>query len=437
MSFTRQSSSGSFSTHSISSSSAVSISQRMQHRGRSPSVYGGAGGFGTRISQYQPAFQQHQDAAVLRNEKLTMQNLNDRLASYMDAVRTLEGANRKLELQIIEFYEKKTTVVSQDFSHYFSIISELRDQIKKKSLENHRTLLHIDNAHLAAEDFKTKYEAELHLHLLVETDVSRFRALRDSLTLNITDLEFQIEQMTEELVELKKSHKEEMDELRIQQTGSVNVQVDSADSVDLMKVLNEMREQYEALMKKNKMEVEGWFKSKQESLQTKIVTQTTEVKTFGKERSDLKKDHQNLQITWNSANNEIQCLKMNLEEVSSRHSGQLSKLQATMTLLQEELRELKAAIETQKAEYTLLLDIKMRLEAEIAEYRRLLEGPAEERKEVVVVEKQVEQVEQVEHVEHVVKVKPHVEKRTKVIVEELIDGVVVSRSEEVKVEDVQ
>lgn len=53
-----------------------------------------------------------------------------------------------------------------------------------------------------------------------------------------------------------------MRELEIQQTGSVNVEVDSVESVDLTRVLEEMREKYETLVKKNKLELEKWFQSK-------------------------------------------------------------------------------------------------------------------------------------------------------------------------------
>ncbi|XP_067354120.1 keratin, type I cytoskeletal 20-like isoform X2 [Channa argus] len=400
----RQNSRGSFSTRSISSTSPVSLIERMRYGGHAPSVYGGAGGFGTRISQSPSAFLPYQDTSII-DEKLTMQKLNDRLASYLETVRTLEEANRKLELQIREFFEKKTSIVSKDFSSYYSIISELQDQIKHRTLEKERTLVQIASAQMIAVDFSMKYENELNQHLMLEADMTNYRKFRDSLTLEISDLEIQIEELNEERLLLKKKQEEDMDSLRIQKTGSVNVEVESANSVDLSKVLAETREQYEALLKKNQTEAEKWFKSKEETLETKPSTETSEVQTFYAQRTDLKRTLQNRNIDWNSVNSE-----------------------------EMELQKLKSAIEDQQAEYIMLLDVKMRLELEIAEYRRLLNEEHVEKKEVV--QEQVQLLEQVEQVEVVEEVKHNVEKRTKIIFEELVDGVVVSRNVEVKVENV-
>lgn len=55
---------------------------------------------------------------------------------------------------------------------------------------------------------------------------------------------------------------QEMRQLRIKQTGNVNVEVDSVESADLTLVLQEVRENYEALVQKNKLELEKWFQTK-------------------------------------------------------------------------------------------------------------------------------------------------------------------------------
>lgn len=63
------------------------------------------------------------------NEKLTMQNLNDRLASYLDKVRSLEKENARLEQLIREWYQKQGPAGRKDYSHYYSTIEDLQNQV--------------------------------------------------------------------------------------------------------------------------------------------------------------------------------------------------------------------------------------------------------------------------------------------------------------------
>ncbi|XP_033953563.1 keratin, type I cytoskeletal 19-like [Pseudochaenichthys georgianus] len=450
VSFSRQSSRQSYSARSLTSSS---LSQRggMQKsvggfqcfllptsgplmQSRSPSVYGGAGGSGTRISQSFYTSGSHNpfsESAVIFNEKVTMQNLNDRLESYLQQVHSLESANRRLELQIRDFLEKRSPSHSNDFSKFFAIITDVRAQILNKYLDNQRIILQIDNAKLAAEDFQVKYDIELNMHSMVQADVIRLKGVRDSLTLSISELELNMEDMKEELVYMRSSHQEDLQVIRNQRGGTVDVRVDCPDSKDIEKELKETREEYEALMVNNKQEVETWFQAKVEEFNVRILVSTTDVNKFYTELSELRRTYQNLEISRDAILTEIQCRQRTLEESNVRFNSQLSQLQLSINTLQVELQGLQLSIDQQQIEYRILLDIKMRLEMEIAEYRRLMDGETrertfiQERKAYVI--KEVVQVE-----EH----KPHVERRIKTIVEKIIDGQVVSSSEQVETEDI-
>lgn len=97
------------------------------------SVYGGAGGHNTRISaaRYMVGAGNVMGGELFAgNEKLAMQNLNDRLANYLERVRSLEQSNSQLELQIRQWYETNTPSGVRDYSAYYKQIEELRGQVR-------------------------------------------------------------------------------------------------------------------------------------------------------------------------------------------------------------------------------------------------------------------------------------------------------------------
>ncbi|NXX46951.1 K1C18 protein, partial [Tricholaema leucomelas] len=201
-------------------------SRRLTPLSSAASVYAGAGGSGSRISVTRTSSLSSSGggyggvygaglggslllagSGVVANEKETMQDLNDRLATYLEKVRSLEQENRRLEVQIREFMAKKGPS-ARDWSSYWEVIEELRDKIFDATVDNARTLLQMDNARLAADDFRVKYEAELAIRLSVENDISGLRKVIDDTNMARLQLEGEIEALKEELIYMRKNHEE-------------------------------------------------------------------------------------------------------------------------------------------------------------------------------------------------------------------------------------
>ncbi|XP_063815896.1 keratin, type I cytoskeletal 19-like [Pseudophryne corroboree] len=369
---------GGQSIHSVHGGSGLSQSiSRMASSGLGTSLSSGFGsGASYGGSGHGGSFASHSgDGMFSGNEKHTMQNLNDRLSNYLDKVRSLEEANTDLEKKIHEWYEKQgsVTVREQNYSPYHATIEELREKILHATIDNNQVLIAIDNARLAADDFKLKYENELSLRQSVEADIHGLRKVLDELTLSRSDLELQIENLKEELAYLKKNHEEEMSEKGQQMSGTVNVEMDAAPGTDLTKILSEMREQYEYIAEKNRRDAEAWFVSQSESLHKEVVSNTEQVHSSKSEVTDLRRTVQGLEIELQSQHSTKLGLEASISDTEARYSAQLHHIQSVIGSIEGQLGELRSDLERQNMEYKTLLDIKAHLEAEIATYRKLLD----------------------------------------------------------------
>ncbi|XP_032094053.1 keratin, type I cytoskeletal 14-like [Thamnophis elegans] len=314
------------------------------------------------------------DVLLNGGEKQTMQNLNDRLANYLDKVRALEEANTNLEIKINEWYQKQAPAPDCDYSHYFRTIEDLKSKILAATIDNAGVLLQIDNARLAADDFRTKFETEQALRMNVESDINGLRRVLDELTLSRSDLEMQIESLKEELAYLKKNHEEEMNSFRKQVGGEITVEMDAAPGVDLTKILTDMREQYEVLAEKNRKDAEQWFFSKTEELNREVATNTVQLQSSKTEIVELRRTIQSLEIDLQAQLSMKSALEGTLGDTETRYGNQLCQIQGLITNVEQELSGLRCDMERQNHEHRILLDVKTRLEQEIATYRRLLEG---------------------------------------------------------------
>ncbi|XP_020794377.2 keratin, type I cytoskeletal 13-like [Boleophthalmus pectinirostris] len=305
-----------------------------------------------------------------------MQNLNDRLATYLDKVRSLEKANADLEMKIRKYLENRTSIHLHDSSAHTATIVGLQDKIGDAARVNAALYLAVDNAKLAADDFKVKFENEFAMRQSVEADIAGLKKVLDDLGLARSDLEMQVEGLKNDLIYMKRQHEEDLLALRASMGGSVNVEVDAAPQQDLSVVMAGIREHYESVTDKNRRDLEAWFQAKSVELTKDVAVSTETLKTSRSEISELRRTLSTLEIKLQAQLSKKGALEVNLAEVNSRYAMMLASFQQQVTSL-EQLSALRADLANQTEQYKLLLDIKTRLEMEIAEYRRLLDGDME------------------------------------------------------------
>ncbi|XP_051563244.1 keratin, type I cytoskeletal 18-like [Myxocyprinus asiaticus] len=375
---------------------------------RAASTYGGAGGQGTRISSVSAmslrstpriggitsssaykvssagmgtgaaggSFRASVGSTgpILGNERGQMQNLNDRLATYLETVRRLEQENGKLEMQIREALEKGGPE-TRDYSKFNDILDELRRKVFDATVDNARFVLQIDNARLAADDFRVKFENEMAIRQSVEADIAGLKRVIDDTNVGRLNVEGEIEALKEELVFLNKNHENEVGELRnqIAQSG-VQVDVDAPKGQDLSQVMEEVRANYEKQALKNTEELKMWHESQMSEVQMQVAQNTEALQGAQMEINDLRRQIQTLEIELASQQSLKASLEGTLRNTELHSNTETEKHNAILMQLEAELTQLRSKITEQGQEYEALLNMKMKLEAEISAYKNLLDG---------------------------------------------------------------
>ncbi|XP_008322612.1 keratin, type I cytoskeletal 18 isoform X2 [Cynoglossus semilaevis] len=308
------------------------------------------------------------------NEKEAMQSLNSRLANYLDKVRTLERSNADLEMKIKQVMLDRIPK-GHDVDSMMAQAHAVEQEVRKKTLENARLMLEIDNAKLAADDFRIKWETELVMCQSVERDCVALKKAKTDHEQIIASLRGDLDSLKEELYFLKRNHEEEMEQMKSRiARDEVNVEVDSATGPELGTILADLRTQYEGIVNKNKEQAEQWYHKKLEMVQNQVKENNEALRASQGELTERQRFLQTLEVELDGLHKQIAALEGNLAETSQKYSGEMERLQANLSQMEDNLSQLRLEMQRTKTDYEQLLRIKQNLEMEIATYRRLLEG---------------------------------------------------------------
>ncbi|XP_034721065.1 desmin-like [Etheostoma cragini] len=139
------------------------------------------------------------------NEKVELQHLNDRFASYIEKVRFLEQQNQALAVEAERLRGREPTRIAD---LYEEEMSELRRQVEILTNQGSRIEVERDNLLDDVDKLKLRLQEEILQKEDAENNLAAFRADVDAATLARLDLERRIETLQEEIAFLKKIHEE-------------------------------------------------------------------------------------------------------------------------------------------------------------------------------------------------------------------------------------
>jgi len=373
------------------------------------------GSGGGAILQKELAVLPEEVVSAREKEKMMLQDLNDRFAKYIEKMRFLEADNKRLQEIVLSFEARFKELETTLQRLYEAELAGARRALDETTATKAAIELKVAGLEAKVAELTTLYDDEVAAHAetkvtlpKLEKTISEKDASIDFLTNNISTMEVELRRLKgqistlqvdlgnskmaadaevvqrvelesllttkdDEIAFLTNMYEEKIKALLLVDLGSDSFA--SAFSNELALALRDIRAEYEAILDATRTtDTDSWYKAKFNELLTTSKRTGGDLQTAKAEVASARAGYQDamsqlalLRAQLAAANEKILLLEADM-------AAAVAQADAERTESEKVIAELREALALNFAELKALTDHKLRLDAEIATYRRLLSG---------------------------------------------------------------